>query len=80
MDSVILRNPALMLCLGFAWVMQLIFQKIGSKTGGFQLLPAALCSLCLVWAVLLGAALTEIATVLCMFLILSLTAIGRKNG
>lgn len=74
--SVILSEPALTLLLATALLMQVLFRRRGWRGAVAELIPAALCVLTLLLAVLLGAELEELSLVLCGFFALSLVSRG----
>lgn len=78
-DSVILTHPALTLLLAAAVLMQVLFRKRGWRGAVAELLPAVLCVLTLLAAVLLGAEIEELSLVLCGFFALSLLSGGRTE-
>ena len=78
-ESVILGSPTLVCTLTFAFLMQCIFRHIGIRQAPLQLLPAAVCAVSLVYAVLFGASLEELSLVLCIFFAQCLTGCGRKE-
>lgn len=77
-ESVILGSPVLVLLLGLSFLMQLVFIRIGVQ-GILHMLPAALCTGSLVWAVWLGSSLEELSVVLCAFFMLCLAGCGGRK-
>lgn len=78
-ESVILREPALTLLLATALLMQVLFRRKGWRGAVAELVPALLCVLTLLAAVLLGGELAEVSLVLCSFFALSLASRGGKK-
>lgn len=78
-ESVILREPALTLLLATALLMQVLFRRKGWRGAVAELVPALLCVLTLLAAVLLGGELAEVSLVLCGFFALSLASRGGRK-
>lgn len=79
-ESVILSNPWLTFLLAAAFIMQAVFRQTKSQGVLTELLPTLLCVGTLLGSLLLGASLTELSLVLCVFFILSLTDLGRDRA
>lgn len=79
-ESIILANPWLTFWLSAAFLAQVVFRKLHCRGLLFDLIPAAMCVVGLLFALLLGAELRELSMVLCAFFILSLWGKERKEG